>query len=183
MQFHKPSVAQEPLSAPELEVVVPTAVEAADVPVAGEAEVAVETAVEAADVPVAGEAASLVASAAELVGGSDTTVAKTPPCPGPLAVDASAVDVMTWKVDVVTWGAAVGGWEDSVALDTEPPAVTEAVELTAWAQEPVGVERADDVCSPSCSTEFPGSGNRRSVESTVPQPLPMLATNMSGRAL
>jgi hypothetical protein len=182
MQFHKPSVAQAPLRAPELEVVVPTAVEAADVPVAGEAEVVAATAIEAAGVPAAGEVASLVASAAELVEDSDATVAKTPPWSVSLAVDVSAVDVTTGEVEAVTWGAAVDDWADSVALDTEPPAVEEAAELTALAQEPVGVERADDVCSPSCSTESPGSGNRRSVESTVPQPLPILATNMFGRA-
>lgn len=45
------------------------------------------------------------------------------------------------------------------------------------------MDRAEEVCWPSCSTESPGSGKRTSVESTVPQPLPTLATNISGRAL
>jgi len=64
---------------------------------------------------------------------------------------------------------------------SEPPAVGDAPETTA-AQDPVGVESAEEVAVPSCSTESPGAGKSRSVESTVPQPLPMLATNMSGKA-
>jgi hypothetical protein len=54
---------------------------------------------------------------------------------------------------------------------------------TAPHAEPVGVARADDVAKPNCSTESPGFGKMRSVESWVPQPFPMFATNILGRAL
>jgi hypothetical protein len=47
----------------------------------------------------------------------------------------------------------------------------------------LGAARADDVAIPKFSTDSPGFGNRRSVLSTVLQPGPILATNISGRAL
>lgn len=48
-------------------------------------------------------------------------------------------------------------------------------------QLPVGAPRADEVLRPNWSTSWPGSGNWTSVPSGTPQPLPTLATNMSGR--
>ena len=79
---------------------------------------------------------------------------------------------------------AAGALEDDPDPEPEPPAVGDTDGTTALPhEEPVGVDKAEDVARPSCSTESPGSGKIRSVESTVPQPLPTLATNMSGRAL
>jgi len=106
-------------------------------------------------------ATGLVATAGESEG---ATVTKMPPglpvAPEPAAVVAAVAD------DPPSEPA-----EGATVADTALPQA-----------EPVAVWRALLVARPSCSTELPGSGKRRSVESTVWQPLPMLATNMFGRA-
>jgi hypothetical protein len=168
MQFHIPSVVQGPVIDPELEVPVPVEVE-------GEAGGAAD------------EVPAVVDSAEGLAGGWETTVANTPPWIAGVATS-DVADGAIWAVDVLAWGAElVAGDAELVAceaLDPEPPAlgVTEGW-TTCPHEEPVGAERAADVARPSCSTESPGSGKRTSAESTVAQPLPMLARNMFGRAL
>jgi hypothetical protein len=93
-------------------------------------------------------------------------VAKTPPDRAVLV--ATGADE-TWVAAFVVAGAAA-------AAEDPPPA-------TAAQPVPVGFARAEEVARPSCSTESPGAGKITSVESTVPQPLPMFAVNMLGKAL
>ena len=85
------------------------------------------------------------------------TVAKTPP--GNAAVE-------------LLWDA--GGAEPELEPEPELP------DAAAW-QVPTGPPKFE--LTPGLSTELPGFGKRRSFVSTVAQPLPTLATNISGRAL
>jgi len=175
MQFHMPSVAQAlPATSAVPEPVVPV-----DVPElgAGEAEEATglatgatlgaDEATGAADTAGTEDtAAAEEATGTRVVGlATGATVAKTPP-------GIPAADVL------VGFAEAAG----EVAPDPEP-AVVVGFPATADPQLPVGAWRALDVCEPSRTTESPALGNLTSVESTVPQPFPMLAMNMSGRAL
>lgn len=177
MQLNIPSEVQGPESPPELEL--PVLLEGESAPVAA----AVAT----------GEAAGVDVSPVALAAAGDTTVANTPPCSG-LAVEepwaaAAAVVVVTCgesgatsEVEVATGGTEAAAGEVATVAPA-PPAVGDTDGATALAHaEPVGVDRADDVANPSCSTESPGSGKRTSVESTVVQPLPILARNMFGSA-
>lgn len=168
MQFHIPSVVQAlPAACTVPEPVVPV-----DVPElgAGEAEEATglatgatlgADATGAADTTgSAGATGAWVASLAADVG----TVAKTPPGIPPAAV--------------------VGLGEAAAEVAPDPdPAVAVGFPATADPQLPVGACKALEVAEPSRTTESPGLGNLTSVESTVPHPFPMLAMNMSGRAL
>jgi len=158
IQFHIPSVVQAVPAAmaepdPLVPVLVPvlagveedaTGVEAIDATGA-----ALETGATVAIVAdeATGEAAA-VADAAE----DGATVTKTPP--------EAAGDEARTALEV-TWEPACCAVDEPAAgpADAEAPA-------TAFPQElPVGVARADEVAVPSCSTESPGLGNRRSVES------------------
>jgi len=133
----------------------------------------------AAPVPVVPDDAELagaaeVAVAAVVAAGlpDAATVAKTPPERAEVGEAAGATEVAEVTPEVAY-----------VAAGPEPPAVAEPPETAAAQAEPVGVDSADEVAKPSCSTDSPGFGNKRSVESTVPQPFPILATNMFGSAL
>lgn len=153
MQFHIPSVEQ---AVPTAKAVSVTVVPVLEEPAAEATELALG---EAAEVATAG--------IVELAFADDATVAKTPP-----GTD-DAEDLAELTAAALVWLPDEPAVTDADADDPAP---------AAW-HEPVGLERAVDVEAPSCSTEPPGFGNRRSVESTVPQPFPMLATNMSGSAL
>jgi hypothetical protein len=160
MQFHSPSSVQA------LPIVCSPAVEV--VPLEEDEE-------EAADDAAAGAAAATetedVAAAVE-----DPTVTKTPP--GMLVAVATA--------DVVRDAAEVTADVPDVAVAAAPPvpavAEPDSPATAAWQALPLGLDNALAVANPSCSTESPGFGKRRSVESTVRQPFPMFAVNISGRA-
>ena len=100
------------------------------------------------------EAGGAVVAAAALLTG---IVAKTPP---------------------VVWVAVLLGDAAAAELEPEPPDAGAA--SLAW-QFPTGAAYTGS--APGLSTELPGFGNVRSVESCVEQPLPTLATNISGKAL
>jgi hypothetical protein len=175
MQLNMPSLVQGPLKAPALEEVL-------EVPEAGVVAAADSTGA------AAEEDAAMVVTGDALGAVWDSTVAKTPP--GRSADVVAAGVVAAGAAADVTCGADVEAAEEAAWLaladpdPDPPPAVGETDGATTWPQEePVGVDRAEEVCRPSCSTESPGSGKSKSVESTVAQPLPMLAVNMSGRAL
>lgn len=158
MQFHSPSVVQAPLSAePDPVVPVPTGD-------AGAAELGAAEAIglgSAAGVLATGEAevASVVAA------GEAAVVAKTPP-ERTGAEEAAGAEATGEAADV-----GAGAADDPPLL---PPAA-------AVGQVPAGAEGVA-VEVPRDSTAEPGSGNARSAESTVVQPLPTLATNMFGKA-
>lgn len=121
---------------------------------------------------VACAAAALVASVVATTEAADAAVADEATAAGPVVMKTPPAAAALVAVEA----AAVVAWLAAAVVPEEPEPAT-----TAW-HEPVGVARADEVAVPSFSTESPGFGNRRSVESCVPQPFPMLATNMSGRA-
>jgi len=118
----------------------------------------------------AAEASGAAADAAGCSLAKGATVAKTPPR------EAAAAEVCA------TAGAEVAAGAAEVAAGAAP-LVAAAPATTAPHEAPVGAVRALLVARPSCSTESPGSGNRTSVESTVPHPLLTFATNMFGSAL
>lgn len=121
-----------------------------------------------ADVATAGADVTEVTLGAEVAAEADVPVAivtKTPPGRDADAVPAEAAEVATDEAPPVGCAAA----------EPEPP--------VALAHVPVGAAVAVEVEPPSKSTESPGLGKTRSKDSAVPQPFPMLATNISGRAL
>lgn len=145
MQFHSPSVVQVvPAAMAEPVPVVPVlpVLAAVDEDATGVEARALETA-DATGVDEATGAEVAMEAPAE-----DATVAKTPPV-------AAGDEEATTAAEVATDAAA------EVA-----PAVADAPPETAFPQPvPVGVARAVEVAVPSCSTESPGFGKRRSVES------------------
>lgn len=168
MQFHSPSVVQAvPAVMAEPVPVVPVlpVLAAVDEDATGVEAMALE-ATEATGVEEAAGAEVAWEAAPEDAG----TVAKTPPV-------AAGDEEAATAAEVVAFEAAA-----DVAEDPEPAVADAPPETAAPQPVPVGVARAVEVAVPSCSTESPGFGKRRSVESCVPQPLLMLATNMSGRA-
>lgn len=90
------------------------------------------------------------------------------------------------SVEAETAGAddawVAGGEVVAGALPVADGAAPDAP-ATAAAHEPVGVDKAEEVCKPSCSRDPPGFGKIRSVSDMVPHPLPIFAVNISGRAL
>lgn len=94
-------------------------------------------------------------------------MAKTPP-------ETAGAEEATTAEEALEAGA-------EVAEDPEP-AVADAPATVLPHPDPVGATGVA-VAVPSCSTESPGEGNFKSVESTVPQLFPMFAVNMFGRAL
>lgn len=87
---------------------------------------------------------------------------KTPP-------ESAGAEVATGAAEVATEAAEVG-------LPVEP---LEGLPHDA----PVGAARSVDVAVPRSSRESPGTGKTTSLLSTLVQPFPILATNMSGSAL
>jgi len=126
------------------------------------------------------EATGFAGLAEETVGaglaaeGWDMTVANTPP-------DPLEVEETTWEADVK---ADDGDVEADVATGGEPEeAPGEPVAAVAVAHPVPVAGEGVAVAVPNKSSESPGSGNSRSVESWVVHPLPILATNILGRAL
>jgi len=169
MQFHIPSVVHAvPAVIAEPEPVVPV--------LAGVA--AGETGVDATG---AGEPASCDAAALD----GETTgaevacvpvdevgiVAKTPP--------EKAVFVPT-GADEACVGAGVVA---AAAGDPDADVPVAATATAAAHPDPVGVLRAEEVARPSCSRESPGFGKITSVALMVPQPLPIFAVKILGKAL
>lgn len=153
MQFHSPSVVQAvPAAMAEPAPVVPVlpVLAAVDEDATGVEALALETADATGVEEATGAEVALDAPA------DDATVAKTPPV-------ATGDEEATTAAEVALEAAAV------VALDAAAevaPAVAVAPPETALPQPvPVGVARAAEVAVPSCSTESPGFGKRRSVES------------------
>lgn len=178
MQFHIPSVVQAlPATSADPEPVVPV-----DVPElgAGEAEEAtglatgaalgIDDATGAADTAGAEDtAAAEEATGTSVVGlATGATVAKTPP-----GIPAADVDFWVALGEEAAAEVAVEPVPDPEP-DPEPPEA-------AVAHDPDGATGVA-VAVPRRSRESPGEGNFRSVESTVVQPLPMFAVNMSGKA-
>jgi len=138
MQFHSPSVVQAvPAVMAEPVPVVPVLVPVLAAVDEDATGVEATTTLEAADATGVDEA-----TATEVA--DEATVAKTPP-----ETEAEAEEATL---------AAEVAWEATTELAPDEPPVAEA-------QVPVGVARALDVAAPSCSTESPGLGKRRSVES------------------
>lgn len=164
MQFHIPSVVQAVPAAIALPVpVVPVLAGLA----AGAAELAA-TGLEATTGLAAAEDATTGAAVAGVcVPAEEATVAKTPPETAG-ADDAAGAEVATEAAEV--------------APVPDPPVVAAAPATVLPHDDPVGATGVA-VDPPSSSRESPGAGNLRSVESTVPQPLPMFAVNISGSAL
>ncbi len=171
MQFHIPSVVHAvPAVIAEPEPVVPV--------LAGVA--AGETGVDATG---AGEAAGCDAAAldgettgAEVACGPVDEVgivAKTPP--------ERAVFVPTGAGEAFAGGGVVAG--AAAAGDPDADVPLGATATAAAHPDPVGVLRAEEVARPSCSRESPGFGKITSVELMVPQPLPIFAVKILGKAL
>jgi len=167
MQFHIPSVVQAVPAAIALPVpVVPVLAGLAT----GAAELAATeaTGLEATTGLAATEEAATGAAVAEVwVPADEATVAKTPP--------------ETAGADEAATGAEVATDAAEVAPVPDPPVVAAAPATVLPHDDPVGATGVA-VDPPSSSRESPGAGNLRSVESTVPQPLPMFAVNIFGSA-
>jgi hypothetical protein len=99
-----------------------------------------------------------------------------------LTLEATAVVTATGAAVVMKTPPGTEVLTAAAEVATADVLIAEIAPAADW-QLPVGAARAEEVASPSCSTELPGLGNSRSVESLVMQPLPMLAVNISGRAL
>jgi len=101
------------------------------------------------------ELATTEAAAADVTAGA-TEVAAT------VAPDAATVA----KTPAEAAGAVVTAAEVAPVAEAAEPAdaVPDSPATIAW-QLPVGVARAEEVAKPSCSTESPGLGKSRSVES------------------
>lgn len=166
MQFHSPSVVQEPLSAAP-EPVVPV-----------EAGVDADAVLDAAGLDDAfgldettGEAGAEVTAGAEPVA-DGATVAKTPPGRDEAFGDATADEAPPETLEV-----ALAAGEETLAED-EPP--EDEPPVAAAPAHPEMVEIAPD---PILVTAVPGLGNPRSAPSAALQEeVAMLATNMLGRA-
>ena len=126
------------------------------------------------------------AADAVLVGFDGALAGTEEPCVGTVA--GVLVLVESGPSVTKTPGESAAGLEATTALEVglgaEPgvePGVDSGVAAgPAVAQLPVGLAKLG--VAASLSTTLPGSGKIRSVDDTVPQPLPMLATNMLGRA-
>ena len=158
MQFHMPSEVQAPVSPPAVE------------PDEEEEEELEDEEAEPVDAATAG---------------TDTDVATAPPEaapaePEPVANTPGAADSATAE-DVTAGADEEAAPEPAPAPEEpEPEEPVAAGALAAPQEAPVGGS-GFMVAIPSCSSESPGSGNARSPLS-VPQPFPIFATNISGRA-
>lgn len=183
MQLNIPSLVQAPVRAPDEEVVEDEEEEEEElpVPVAAGAEVATVGTLMAVVATAGTTSAGEVADVAELAEASGLPLklemlTNTPPG-REVGLDAGAVPTETV-------GAVPTETGEVAPPAAAPPVVFGEVALpVAAAQLPVGAAVAVEVAPPSNSTESPGLGKTTSKESAVPQPSPILATNMLGRAL